>query len=123
MTSVTLAEFLLARIAEDEAEARRAFSGQADPEDGWGQDGRAITPHVGVIHEDVQRDHVAKWHPVRVLAECEAKRQIVAIHDPLPNDPAPFCWNCDEESWPCKTMIALALPYADHLDYRDEWRA
>jgi hypothetical protein len=25
-------------------------------------------------------------------------------------------------SYPCDTLKLLALPYADHPDYRDEWR-
>lgn len=72
--------WLLEQVAEDEREATAAFSGQCDPENGWGISGRAITPHVGVIHEDVQRAHVAKWNPARVLAECEAKRRVIRLY-------------------------------------------
>jgi len=112
-----LSQFLLARIAEEEAAAQAGFSNQADPENGWGQEGRAVTPHVGVIHEDVQRDHVVRWNPARVLNECSAKRRIVELG---------VCTACATEAQPCDhqadTLRLLALPYADHDDYNEEWR-
>lgn len=82
--TLTIADFLLARIAEDEATARAGISGQADPENGWGYEGSALTPHVGIIHEPLQAAHITRWHPARVLAECAAKRQIVEFHRDWP---------------------------------------
>jgi hypothetical protein len=34
------------------------------------------------------------------------------------------CGSVDDSpvEWPCDTVLALALPYADHPDYREEWR-
>ena len=74
----------------------------------------------------------------RVLAECEAKRRIIALHQPSggPNyRGTECCARCtaggeypaddgytDEQNWPCPTLRALALPYAEHPDYREEWR-
>jgi hypothetical protein len=98
---MTLTEFLTARLDEDEAEARAAFSGQVDPLNGWGVDGRAVTPHVGVVHEDVQRAHIVKWNPARVLDECEAKRRLLVTGD--------------------QVLRALAAVYKDHPDYQREW--
>jgi hypothetical protein len=79
-----LTAWLLEQIASDEAAARAALSNQCDPENGWGAElsvsGRwVITPHVGVIHEEVQARHVEAWNPARVLAECRAKRAVLAI--------------------------------------------
>lgn len=153
MTDVdALVEFLNARIADDKREARAAISGQADPENGWGVEGRAVTPHVGIIHEGVQRAHVAKWNPARVLAECEAKRRIVELHESWPvlvqqqptfepiDDADPsrltirasqqLAWLTEQEyrdrfgdEPPTAPMIrVLALMYADHPDWREEWR-
>jgi hypothetical protein len=28
----------------------------------------------------------------------------------------------DAQGWPCQTLRLLALPYADHPDYRPEWK-
>jgi hypothetical protein len=145
----TLAEFLLACIAKDEAIARTATAGP------WTVDeqGCCVASEAeGIIIEthgfDTAASHAAHWEPVRVLAECEAKRRIVEFHSPsrhplnLLADRRPdrysqkredlglVCEECsghddpyiDQEPWPCRTLAALALPYADHSDYREEWR-
>ena len=76
-------------------------------------------------------------YPERVLAECEAKRRIVGIHELDPIEVYSWgttgggCGLCDHscetggDTWghdPCETLKALALPYADHPDYRQEWK-
>ena len=89
-----LADFLLARIAEDEA-----------------------------LDSDI-----CGASSQRVRRECEAKRRIAAEHDRLNGS---VCSSCIEDydydsglrDWPCATYRALAAVYADHPDYRDEWRA
>jgi hypothetical protein len=108
-----IVEFLLARFIEDEAAAVR----DSDV---------AILP-----------GHWARW----VRDECEAKRRIMRIHrtlsDAQPNLPLTYpvagfqCVTCGHgDEWqaqeypidyPCATLLALALPYADHPDYRAEW--
>lgn len=65
--------------------------------------------------------HIIRHDPVRVLAECEAKRRIVERWEV-----AYLSLNYDEfDLWVHKaagfTLGALALPYADHPDYRPEW--
>ena len=89
----TLTEFLLARIKEDEVMAP-------------------------LLHDYIECDLARQglfdpdfgWectcgHPARVLAECEAKRRIVE----LISSPG------------MQVFRLLALPYADHPDYREEW--
>jgi hypothetical protein len=92
---MNLTEFLLARIAEDEEVARLEI-------------GRRDVILTGA------------FAPHRILAECEAKRRIVELHrigyDPCDAHDASF------ESIPCETLELLALPYADHPDYREAWR-
>jgi hypothetical protein len=107
----TLADFLLARIAEDEADARRAAAA-----DGLGpvwragtkwEDMAGIYANGGEVADMPDTDvapHIARWDPARVLAECDAKRRIVT-----------------ECGW-VTVMALLALPYADHEDYRQEWK-
>ncbi|MEU4967752.1 DUF6221 family protein [Streptomyces smyrnaeus] len=79
--------------------------------------------------------HIARHDPARVLAEVEAKRRIVDVHhvvggwqDEDLNDHGPGCEECghseeysDRGGW-CETLRLLALPYAAHPDYREEWR-
>jgi Family of unknown function (DUF6221) len=125
---MTLTEFLLARIAEDETVARAGISSQADPENGWGYGGfgspHALTPHVGVIHEEVQALHIIRWHPARVLAECEAKRRIVEDFEILHADYR-ITHDRTTEARRFQALVAvgqLAIIYSDHSDYDETWR-
>jgi hypothetical protein len=84
------------------------------------------------------------WSPARVLAEVDAKRQVLAAYmdavlvrdqatewalnkSPIVVDPGSETF----ERWSLARDAALvldpvirllAVPYADHPDYRDEWR-
>lgn len=142
-----LTDFLLARIAEDEAAARyllRDLEGQI-AEGGFGADERGpFTPTRQLAAEMwafyagqtrwrnfARGQHIARFSdPSRVLAECEAKRRIVEAH-PLTSDAVGTgCRTCDLDEdgmlvmadGGCTTLRALAFPYADHLDFREEWR-
>lgn len=125
--TLTLAEFLLARIAEDEAAARAGFSSQADPENGWGYGGygspTALTPHVGIIHEAVQAAHIIRWQPARVLADCKAKRQIVERFARAESERWTRGYVHGTAASLKDVLCDLALPYASHPDFRPEWRA
>ena len=154
MAHVTLTEFLLARIAEDEAVARAADVPHWRPGDGnvsegglyglegdgsddqkgwaiaWFELGETNPPRAdgrpGISGANWQRHahensvHAARHDPARVLAECEAKRQIVELHSAEPGFPD-FCGH-DLRELPCSTLRLLALPYADHQDYMPEWK-
>ena len=135
---MTLTEFLLARIAEREVEARHSLAGDLE-----------YLPSLTTKHGDVI--YLGVTYPTRVLAECEAKRKIIALHESWPTlvqTPAKFerdDGNLDnyvfrmsqEIAWlttreyvarfgtdpPTAPMLAaLALPDADHPDYRPEWK-
>lgn len=64
--------------------------------------------------------------PARVLARCEADRMIVDLHEQVGG----FCTMCGDvlntglevSPAPCLTLRALALPYADHPGYREQWQ-
>ena len=98
-----LAEFILARIAEDEAVAKAADVKQCDPE--WfcspvraaragtvtvrsKRDKRPMARVESVTADEPDditdgtavAEHIARHDPARVLAECEAKRRIVELH-------------------------------------------
>jgi hypothetical protein len=123
-----LDEFLLARIAEDKrmatdaaaASGRAAWSvADAAQMDGCGQHGTA--------------EHVARYDPARILAECSAKRWTVlacraarpdmAFLGTRPRGMADFPLTPrDQHQFAALTLALLGLPYADHPDYRPEWR-
>jgi hypothetical protein len=98
----TLTEFLLARIAEDEAVARAARPHEYLPT----RDGRNLTT---IDAGDSARVGITSG---RVLAECEAKRRIVNLDD----------LDGAGEDGHIHAVRCLASVYADHPDFREEWR-
>jgi len=119
---MTLTEFLLARIAEDEAVGQAAVSDWYSQEKPlqYAETGYNTTPDLTI-------------DPRRVLAECEAKRRIVEVHAEIHEngiEESLACAACSPDDgaggrvwdWPCDTVRLLSLPYADHPDYREEWR-
>lgn len=142
---MTLTEFLLERIAEDEAVARAA---SADLAPNWWEKSEHARVYAGdwdwVVQggeieagPNLRRDplaHIARHDPARVLAECDAKVRIVEIHSEFteyyPDGSGGVgCYACDHDrdygfipSGHCTTLCALALPYADHPDYLPEWK-
>lgn len=144
--TVTLTDFLRARIDEDETGAGAASQdgrriwrtggwsygplGDADHETWDDEHSAAVTAFIAepdnraeiVVYDEgrpdiAQADHIARHDPARVLADCDAKRRIVALG---------ICLACDVEQQPCdhriETLRLLAMPYGDHPDYHDEWR-
>lgn len=162
-----LVEFLLARIGDDQERARECAKVYPPPWDmydrGHSAKVQADGPHFRVV-VDLDQDqvavgevewlgdpieHVARWNPARVLAECEAKRRIVELHviggslrGPETDNKFYTCELCGPNDWPlhkvdgrwvdvpepggdfwpCETLRLLALPYADRPGYREEWR-
>ena len=92
-----LAAWLLAQIAEDEADAREA-SGERLWR--WSQHDNMVIADSG---------HMQRFTPARMLAECAAKRRIVdlSVH------------GCGDDYE--RVQRALAMPYADRPGYRAEW--
>ncbi|WKD36519.1 DUF6221 family protein [Streptomyces xanthophaeus] len=119
-------QFLRARLAEEAERAQLALR-QDDPEHGWaayrpdGQQHTTIVPHVGMIHEAIQAEHIVRWNPARVLAEVDAKRRIVdTCEEALADDNGMYFTGWAHGLG--RAVCLLALPYADHPDYREEWR-
>lgn len=130
--TMTLTDFLLARIAEDEAvarEHRRILTEQIER-------GTYLPGHEPEVNGE--RDlHVIDGNmdspaieigSARVLAECEAKRRIVALYREASESAQDARAQDEGNAYDCATdyiesaLYALALPYAAHPDYRDEWR-
>lgn len=131
-----LTAFLLACIAEDEQVAREVQQYSPTPwtaVDGAISGGMVCCDH-DPMHSDPDEadtyvagcehrhdaDFIARWDPVRVLAECEAKRQIIELYE---DQLAKSAENSMEEdrAWTLGPIVAfLALPYTDHPDYQPE---
>ena len=126
--TTTLTKFILARFAEDEAVAEDAQS----TGDGWWHDGDGeVWSHAQLVSHPTMIGHavhIARHDPARVLAECEAKRRIVehATSWDATLRETPEGWTEATATayrmamhW---TLAALALPYADHPAFQEEWR-
>ena len=120
---MTLTDFLLARIAEDEDrvfdwERQQALAVNGSL--GYANRDRAMWEHIGV--------KALGFTPHRIRAECAAKRRIVEYR---------YSWNLQAENalgppfgpilkaqviTADSVLRALALPYADHPDYDPAWR-
>lgn len=129
---MTLAEFLLARIAADEAKARDATPGPWRASDGErnvyesGEHANAAVA-VGPYGCDVgaSAEHIARHDPARVLAEVDAKRRIVTQFQTVTGPDEPIISPEYDDGYIDAldyVMKLLALPYAGHRDYRPEWR-
>jgi hypothetical protein len=101
-----LIEFVLARIAEDEAAAL-------------------------AVEADVWDQAEGRWRyrPTRVLAECEAKRRIVERWRDLTYEVEQAESRGDYDAAPVATAFAyeqvvkvIAAVRADHPDYQEDWR-
>jgi len=102
-----LTEFLLTRIAEDEAVAR-ALSSQED----------YMLSQSFYGHSSVDAPVTAfmeRFGIARVLAECESKRRIM-------EECADLASSEDVYTHADLILHALALPYADRPEYREAWR-
>ena len=120
MTRRGLADFVLARISEDEAVARAAFRLVDERQVGgwyWSNAGDAVfvddtelVVACGPVQELMDQPfahHIVRWDPERVVAECAAKRRVVEY---------------ERRRWRTSVLRLLALFYAEHPDYRDDWR-
>jgi hypothetical protein len=149
MGSMTITEFLLARIAEDEAAARAATLGEwwYDPTKVNSVDrGEAVFAgqrglHAVTIASTGPADdpasmadaaHIARHDPARVLAECEAKRRIVEREESgmrtqwrRRSDEHRRTWGQwleDKGRGEMLTLRDLASVYADHPGFDPAWR-
>jgi len=165
---MTITEFLDARISEDEAAAHvcaEAFPTPWDVEDrGHSAQVTSGEPNFLPVAEIDQRnespgrwpgehlEHIARHDPARVLAECAAKRAIIAFHESWPvlvegpmefgpvdgTDPHAIAYRATQQiAWatqaeyvkrfgdkpPTTPMLrALATVYDDHPDYDVTWQ-
>lgn len=125
--ALSLSDFLLARIAEDEAVAHAAAKVESAS---WWVDGPAQVSGKHWVYATGEKftsrdvaEHIARHDPARVLAECAAKRRIVE-ELVLPYIAERRRLMNGQPSWGDEhpdLLRILAAPYADHPDYREEW--
>lgn len=129
--SMELVEFLKARLDEDEEAAQAAMEGS---EGRWEQDdperypGRIFDDHGEPVSYDeghptaAQAAHIVRHDPARVLCDVEAKRQMIRVF----TERYRACWDQLAATIHGKALNDvlrfLALPYANHENYREEWR-
>lgn len=105
---MTLTDFLLARVAEDEGQAN--FWAEVQ----WPSDD--CTECSGASGEGVP-----EFDPARVLAECEAKRRIVELfHSAVPDGDGWSEAGWSEAGW--RVLCEMSAVYADRPDYNPEWK-
>jgi hypothetical protein len=128
-----LAAWLLEQIAEDEAPARAFLN--ACPDGDPVAEATVYSDRYDDLTE-MATAHLDRWGAKRVLAECDAKRQLVELHKSEDVDgrltdgeeiTVLCCVVCRDENGmreeePCPTLRLLALPHADRPGYREEWR-
>lgn len=143
MTALTLTDFLRARLDEDEAVAREWVACKYSGVDAWGEgadhffEGGAGSP-ARVLADVAAKRRIVEWHenwPVFVeqRPEMPSMRPFGdpdAMQDLHYSMARQFEWLTHREyvtrfgSEPPTAPILrfLALPYASHPDYRQEWK-
>lgn len=129
MTAANPTEYLLARYAEEEREARESVTVETRFADagceityGWARHTKHPSGGQGVGFMP------GAPSPQHVLADIAAKRAIVGMHEPyrwivglgcrvcIASDLTPF------PDYPCPTLLALLQPYAGRPDFDPSWR-
>lgn len=141
-----LADFLLARILEDEVAAREAIletgtwttwtngtDSDGDPQWEVVTDMRGKDFIAATLSQD-EAVHIARWHPDRILEECASRRALLEVLDAQAGGPEtlaetmpvdihtigkPIGWGTALTA--LHLMRLMALPYTEHPDFRDEW--
>ncbi|MFE9850313.1 DUF6221 family protein [Streptomyces sp. NPDC005576] len=140
-----LVQFLRDRLDEDEAVARGVtvpldwHQGPGDDDPEWTSD-EMVCMWPPEFHTPYEQDkhwrgltadpaglaaHIARHDPARILREVEAKRQMIETFESRYK--AAKASNTSTTlglEWVVRADVLrlLALPYADHPDYQQEWR-
>jgi len=143
------AEFITARLGEDEAAAGEprtwAVSHHDCSEPAWdpctvqpcpeavecaegrcyhravrGSDGMIIYDEGG--HTEAEAEHVARHDPARVLRQVQAMREILGEHQQKANIAGEWCYNCGSLTWPCANVRSAASIWSDHPDHPEAGR-
>jgi hypothetical protein len=108
-----LVEFLRARLGEDEQAARMRRGTYPRPEDGdWAWTNIKHAGSALIVKAD------------RVLREVEARRKMLdELYPEVKGADESIEGEWNSNPYNADTLLELlALPYADHPDYREEWK-
>lgn len=89
--------------------------------------GSNLVARCGEMYFDGEnyRNHIARWDPARVLAEVQAKRRIIDLHEGdhecSTYDHNGEIDNCTWVIGDCSTLRLLASVYAGRPGWRSEW--
>lgn len=119
-----LVTFMRDRINEDEQVARATLWDNSGNSAEW-KELFSATLEIGtetiVTSDRTVNQHMARWDPARVLAEVEAKRQIIDLYAGQAAKASESALH-EDRTWTLKPVLAaLATPYADHPDYNPTW--
>ena len=109
-----LVKFLRARLDEEQREAEKQPDGEEVMLDSWEIMATAETNYPGYEYLRIAK--------ARVLAEAEAKRALIDAVERADARASFPDFDGGVYSGLHDALEYLALPYADHPDYRDEWR-
>lgn len=121
----------LRRMLDAEAEAAQAAidsefvtSGKWDARGPYGDDDRYGNIRSELNEQIIEEDllwpvaaHIARHDPARVLRRVEAEREIVDVAEGFLAGDSPLIYKLAMDM-----LTGLAAVYADHPDYREEWR-
>lgn len=122
-----LIEFVRARLDDEAAvagEATQETTGRwTARETDWGG-GAIVEDDCGALILPTAANaghyqHIARHNPARVLAEIEAKREMLRLFERSHDYPAIFTSGFGAAME--QVVRLFAAPYADHPDYRQQW--
>jgi hypothetical protein len=122
--TLSIVDFLNARLAEDEAAAQQAKATGGPMSPWWGAE------QLKPLMVDADATHVEHHSPERVLREVVAKRAVMERHCPSQSDGCVGCgvylgrddqWHPNVQFEDCEELLGLAAVYSDHPDYNPEW--
>lgn len=126
-----LVAFMNARLDEEGAAIKAIEDGSAPWGGEWEADGdHALRTHNGwvLVSRPVTQpfavgvlEHIARYDPARTFREVEAKRRLLRQFELRGNSVRATVKPPTGGVWDDLLRI-LALPYADHPDYRREWQ-
>lgn len=128
-----VAEFVLARIADAEADANAVEGDKSWDVDAVNASFSQVVSSDGGVTSSVQTPdavHIARWDPAHVLSQCAVHRALVEEWlEALARTDAkgrPAHWSDVGLSMTLRShgrwILMLAMAHTDHPDYKREWR-
>lgn len=123
-----LVQFLRDRYDDDEQEASAASPGpwhvDAEADEVLAVDDIVVAEGFALSGRQLRATtrHIARHDPARVLREVDAKRRAVDHYEDVRRHAPGHMAYILAEGAVGKQIKLMALPYADHPDYQDDWR-